>query len=145
LPLEFVGKDGRLAGVTVERLHWEPAESGEPRMIRTGELAELPADLVFLSIGFVGHDAPEIVGQLGIQESRGLIPAEWGRFSTSAEGVFVAGDMRRGASLIVWAMAEGRGAAREIDRYLMGSSQLEAPMPAPRSLTAISKRQPQRV
>jgi NAD(P)H-dependent glutamate synthase small subunit len=144
LPLEFVGEGSRLTGVKIERLHWGSADGGEARMTRTGDIAVLPADLVLLSIGFVGHDAPEVVGQLGVTEERGLVPAEWGRFATSEEGVFVAGDMRRGASLIVWAMAEGRGAAREIDRYLMGSSQLEAPMPAPRSLATISRRQPQR-
>jgi glutamate synthase (NADPH/NADH) small chain len=145
LPLEFVGEDGRLTGVKIERLHWEATDDGDARMIRTGEIAILPADLVFLSIGFTGHDAPEVVGQLGVVEQRGLVPAEWGRFATIEEGVYVAGDMRRGASLIVWAMAEGRGAAREIDRYLMGSSQLEAPMPAPKALANISRRQPQRV
>jgi glutamate synthase (NADPH/NADH) small chain len=145
LPLEFVGEDGHLTGVKIERLNWDPDEEGEARMTRTGDVAVLPADLVFLSIGFVGHDAPEVVGQLGVAELGGIVPAEWGHFATSEEGVFVAGDMRRGASLIVWAMAEGRGAAREIDRYLMGSSQLEAPMPAPRALTAIGRRQVQRV
>ena len=103
-------------------------------MHRTGEIVTLPADLVFLSIGFVGHDAPEVVRQLSLPGETGLVPAEWGRFSTPATGIFVAGDMRRGASLIVWAIAEGRGAAREIDRFLMGSSQLEAPMPQPKAV-----------
>jgi glutamate synthase (NADPH/NADH) small chain len=109
-------------------------------MVRTAGTEVLPADLVFLAIGFVGHDSPEIVQQLEIPGEQGLVPAEWGRFTTPEEGVFVAGDMRRGASLIVWAMAEGRGAAREIDRFLMGSSALEAPMPPPRRLVEISTR-----
>jgi NADPH-dependent glutamate synthase beta subunit-like oxidoreductase len=138
LPLEFVsdGK-GNVKGVKVERLKWEHDEAGSSRMKRTGDVTTFPADLVFLSIGFVGHDAPEAVGQLGLRTERGVIPADWGLFVTSDPKVFVAGDMRRGASLIVWAMAEGRGAAREIDRFLMGSSELEAPMPQARKLVQI--------
>ncbi len=132
LPLEFVGDtDGKLKGIRIERLEWHRNGDEPPRMHRTGQVEVLSADLVFLSIGFVGHDAPEVVRQLSLAGETGLVPAEWGRFTTPVEGVYVAGDMRRGASLIVWAIAEGRGAAREIDRYLMGSSQLEAPMPAP--------------
>jgi len=139
LPLAFVGDArGQLTGVKIERLEWGHGEDGRPSMVRTGDLEVLPADLVFLSIGFTGHDTPEIVRQLGVTEERGLIPAEWGRFATSEVGVFVAGDMRRGASLIVWAMAEGRGAAREIDHYLTGSYRLEAPMRTPRPLATIS-------
>ncbi len=135
LPLEFVGDgEGRLTGVSIERLRWDRNGSEASRMQRTGEITTFPADLVFLSIGFVGHDAPEVVKQLDVVSEKGLIPAEWGHLVTSDERVFVAGDMRRGASLIVWAMAEGRGAAREIDRFLMGSTELEAPMPAPRHL-----------
>jgi glutamate synthase (NADPH) small chain len=138
LPLEFVGdEEGRLTGVKIERLQWDREADGTPRMVRTGDVTTLPADHVFLAIGFTGHDAPEVIRQLGVTEEWGLVPAEWGRFATSREGVFVAGDMRRGASLIVWAMAEGRGAAREIDRYLTGSSRLEAPMAPPRPLARI--------
>ena len=138
LPLEFVGSEGSVTGVKIERLSWQSTNGGEARMTRTGDVAVLPADLVFLSIGFVGHDAPEAVTQLGLRTERGVIPADWGSFATSDPKVFVAGDMRRGASLIVWAMAEGRGAAREIDRFLMGSSELEAPMPSARKLVQIS-------
>jgi glutamate synthase (NADPH/NADH) small chain len=139
LPLEFVGDgEGRVTGVQIERLRWSHTGAGAPRMERTGDVTTLPADLVLLAIGFVGHDAPEVVEQLGIPEDRGLVTGEWGHFATAHEKVFVAGDMRRGASLIVWAMAEGRGAAREIDRFLMGSTELEAPMPAPGGLVRIS-------
>ncbi len=139
LPLAFVGnEEGRVTGMKIERLGWSREEGAPPRMIRTGDIEVIPADLVFLSIGFVGHDAPEIVEQLGVKEERGLVPADWGSFGTSREGVFVAGDMRRGASLIVWAIAEGRGAAREIDRYLTGTRRLEAPMPPPRALVQVT-------
>ncbi len=137
LPLEFVGEDGRVTGVKIERLRWEEGGVAAPRMVRTGDVTTLPADLVFLSIGFVGHDTPKIVEQLGVRTDAGLVPAQWSRFVTSDPQVFVAGDMRRGASLIVWAMAEGRGAAREIDRLLMGSTKLKAPMPHPIEPTGI--------
>lgn len=125
LPLEFVD-DGRgnLAGVRVERLEWE--EDGSS-MRRTGTVEVLEADLAFLAIGFTGHDAPAVVGELDVGEPDGLVSPEGGHYRTREDGVFVAGDMRRGASLVVWAMAEGRGAAREIDEWLTGSSDLEAP------------------
>ncbi len=128
LPLEFVG-DGRgvLTGVRVEELGWEDDGKGGKRMARTGRERVLDADLVFLSIGFVGHDTPELVSSLGLEGADRLVPPERSHYHTAVEGVFVAGDMRRGASLIVWAMAEGRGAAREIDEWLMGSSAVEAP------------------
>ena len=103
----------------IERLKWEKKD-GRWESIRTGIVEDLPADLVFLSIGFTGHDTPTVVQQLGVNEDRG-------QFATNVDGVFAAGDMRRGASLIVWAIAEGRGAARAIDQYLMGSSDLPAP------------------
>ncbi|HWV58058.1 MAG TPA: glutamate synthase subunit beta [Longimicrobiales bacterium] len=134
LPLEYVGDgEGNLRAVRIERLEWTRGESGRPEMRRTGIVEDLPADLVFLAIGFTGHDAPELTYQLGVTNGGGVISSEYGRFTTNVEGVFVAGDMRRGASLIVWAIAEGRGAAREIDRFLMGESALDAPTPDPLS------------
>lgn len=96
-------------------------------MRRTGMVEEIPADLVFLAIGYRGHDAVEATAGLGVETHAGLVPATWGDFRTGVDGVFVAGDMRRGASLIVWAIAEGRGAAREIDRYLAGSEGAAGP------------------
>jgi glutamate synthase (NADPH) small chain len=132
LPLAFVDDGtGRVGAVRVERLAWEPDAHGVPQMRRTGVVEELPAQRVFLAIGYRGHDAGPLTEALGVETRRGVVPAELGRFETGVEGVYVAGDMRRGASLIVWAIAEGRGAAREIDRFLMGETSLEAPMPAP--------------
>ncbi len=131
LPLEFVDDgDGRLGGVRIERIRWEADSSGQKQMIRTGDVTVLDADLVFLAIGFVGHDTPSLLQDLSVPESRGLVPPARSHYHTEVEGVFVAGDMRRGASLVVWAMAEGRGAAYEIDAWLMGSSDLEAPSSA---------------
>ncbi|MDX1683437.1 MAG: glutamate synthase subunit beta, partial [Phycisphaeraceae bacterium] len=128
LPLEFLDDgNGRVRAVKIERLRWERDDNGNWNREHTGNFEELSADLVFLSIGFTGHDAPEIVKQLGVAEDRGRVTADTEDFRTSEEDVFVAGDMRRGASLLVWAIAEGRGAARSIDTWLMGSSSLAAP------------------
>ncbi len=83
-----------------------------------------PAQLVLLAMGFRG---PEdfLIDQLGIaRDARSNIAAEHGKFHTSVEGIFAAGDMRRGQSLVVWAINEGRGAAREVDRWLMGETSL---------------------
>jgi NAD(P)H-dependent glutamate synthase small subunit len=124
LPLEFIGDDdGRVRAVRIERISWTADQRGRPRMVRTGDVTDLPADLVLLAIGFTGHDAPGLARQLGIPYSGGLMAAEYGRFTTSVEGVFAAGDVRRGASLIVWAIAEGRAAAQQIDGYLMRRAQ----------------------
>jgi len=83
-----------------------------------------PAQLVLLAMGFLGPENT-LVEQLGLeQDQRSNVRAEYGHFATSVEGVFAAGDMRRGQSLVVWAINEGRGAAREVDRYLMGETYL---------------------
>ncbi|AVT39286.1 glutamate synthase subunit beta [Plantactinospora sp. BB1] len=93
-----------------------------------GTERELPADLVLLAIGFEGTEEQPLLDQLGVvRNRRGAIDAdpEW---QAGTPGVFVAGDMHRGASLIVWAIAEGRAAAAAIHRYLGGASQLPAPV-----------------
>jgi glutamate synthase (NADPH/NADH) small chain len=79
---------------------------------------------VLLAMGFLGPEEP-LPKQLGIeQDPRSNLKAEYGKFSTNVAGVFAAGDCRRGQSLVVWAINEGRGAARECDRYLMGATNL---------------------
>jgi glutamate synthase (NADPH/NADH) small chain len=83
-----------------------------------------PAQLVLLAMGFLGPENP-ILKQLGIeQDARTNVKAEYGKFQTNIPQVFAAGDMRRGQSLVVWAINEGRGAAREVDRFLMGYTEL---------------------
>jgi glutamate synthase (NADPH/NADH) small chain len=83
-----------------------------------------PAQLVLLAMGFLGPEN-QLLDQLGVaRDERSNARAEYGRFATSVPGVFTAGDMRRGQSLVVWAINEGRGAARECDRYLMGETEL---------------------
>jgi len=84
----------------------------------------IPAQLVLLAMGFLGPEEPLIKAFGLAQESNTTIRAEYGKYQTSIPGVFAAGDCRRGQSLVVWAFNEGRGAARECDRYLMGSTEL---------------------
>ncbi|MCH5584323.1 glutamate synthase subunit beta [Shimazuella sp. AN120528] len=82
-----------------------------------------PADLILVAIGYAGADE-KLMDQLGVVHENQLAKAEYGDYRTNIDGVFAAGDMRRGQSLIVWAIHEGREAARECDKYLMGASQL---------------------
>ena len=90
---------------------------------------ELPADLVLLAMGFTGAEKGALLDDLGVtMTDRGNVGRD-ARWMTNVPGVFTAGDMQRGQSLIVWAIAEGRSAARAIDEYLMGESQLPAPLP----------------
>jgi len=90
---------------------------------------EIPADLVFLAMGFVGPDKGTWLEQLGVSsDERGNV-ARNDQYESNVSGVFVAGDMGRGQSLIVWAIAEGRSCAAGVDRFLMGESSLPAPIP----------------
>jgi glutamate synthase (NADPH/NADH) small chain len=94
-----------------------------------GSERELPADLVFLAMGFTGPERGPLVEQLGVAlDERGNIRRDQ-HYASSVPGVFVAGDAGRGQSLIVWAIAEGRAAAAAVDAHLMGSTTLPAPIP----------------
>ncbi|HYN57007.1 MAG TPA: glutamate synthase subunit beta [Motilibacterales bacterium] len=94
-----------------------------------GTERELPADLVFLAMGFTGPERGPLVEQLGVGlDDRGNIRRDQ-RYASTVPGVFVAGDAGRGQSLIVWAIAEGRAAAAAVDAHLMGSTTLPAPIP----------------
>ena len=89
-----------------------------------GSEKEVPAQVAFLAMGFLG---PEdlIADELGLErDSRSNVQAEYGKFTTNMSGVFTAGDMRRGQSLVVWAINEGRAVARECDEFLMGETSL---------------------
>jgi len=124
---EFVGTDRvqqiRLAEVVVEK-------SNGRRAVKPVEGSErlLPADLVLLAIGFEGTEEGPLLDELGIHRNRRGGIDSGSDWMTSAEGVFVAGDMHRGASLIVWAIAEGRAAAAAIHTYLGGAGSLPAPV-----------------
>ena len=93
-----------------------------------GSEFELQADLVLLAMGFVGAEPGGMLTELGVKTTeRGTVGRDT-NWMTNVPGVFTAGDMQRGQSLIVWAIAEGRSAARGVDSYLMGRSSLPAPV-----------------
>jgi len=100
-----------------------------------GTEKEIPADLVFLAMGFLGPEKNALIEQLEVNLDERTNIKRDSQFATSEEGIFVCGDAGRGQSLIVWAIAEGRSAAKAVDEYLMGETQLPAPIaPTTRSL-----------
>ena len=118
-------KDGQLQSLVTVEIGWEKNANGQfaPKE-RTGSEKTVPAQLALLAMGFTGPE-DKLLNELEVErDARSNIKAEYGRYATSVKGVFAAGDCRRGQSLIVWAINEGRGAARECDRYLMGSTDL---------------------
>jgi glutamate synthase (NADPH/NADH) small chain len=117
--------DGNLTGVEVCEIAWgKDAQGRFGPQEQPGTTRVIPAQLVLLAMGFLGPE-PAIVEQFALEtDARSNVKADHGHFTTNLPGVFAAGDMRRGQSLIVWAINEGRGAARECDRFLMGSTQL---------------------
>ena len=121
----LAGPDGNLAGVEITNIRWEKDDQGRfvPRDVK-GTTRVIPAELVLLAMGFLGPE-DTILAELGIErDARSNAKAEHEKYTTNIPEVFAAGDCRRGQSLVVWAINEGRGAAREVDRYLMGSTQL---------------------
>jgi len=122
----FIGDgNGHLSGVEIVRVEWARDAQGRlgPQQI-AGTEQVLAAQRVFLAMGFLGPEDAVAQALSLARDERSNYKAELGRFSTSVPGVFAAGDCRRGQSLIVWAINEGRGAARECDRYLMGATSL---------------------
>ncbi|HWP57748.1 MAG TPA: glutamate synthase subunit beta [Candidatus Acidoferrales bacterium] len=123
-PEKFVGDaSGHVKEVHTATVEWTKTETGAfvPRRI-PGTERIWPADLVLLAMGFLGPE-DTVLEELGIErDARSNAKAEYGKYATNVPGVFAAGDMRRGQSLVVWAINEGRGAARECDRYLMGTT-----------------------
>ncbi len=110
--------------VTVQ-IKWEKNDKGQFVPVeQAGTEKTIPAQLVLLAMGFLGPEQPLIEAFNVETDSRTNIKADHGKFNTSVKGVFTAGDCRRGQSLVVWAINEGRGAARECDRYLMGATDL---------------------
>jgi len=122
---KFVGDNGgRLQAIHTVLVEWVKDNGrATPRNIPGSEKA-LPAQIVLLALGFSGPEN-QLLDQLGVEKDpRSNAKAEHGNFATSVPGIFAAGDMRRGQSLVVWAINEGRGAARECDRFLMGETSL---------------------
>ncbi|MBN1992053.1 MAG: glutamate synthase subunit beta [Anaerolineae bacterium] len=123
---KFVGdENGRVKELHTVQIEWVANNGSRPAPKELpGTEKVWPAQLVLLSLGFLG---PEdfLLKQLGVeQDERSNARAAYGQFATRVPGIFTAGDMRRGQSLVVWAINEGRGAAREVDRYLMGETDL---------------------
>ena len=121
-----IGEDGRLTGLKCARVEWVAGYDGRMQMREIeGSEFELKADLVLLAMGFVGPRRQGLVEQSGVDlDPRGNVKATVVDYKTSREKVFSCGDMRRGQSLVVWAIREGRQCARSVDAYLMGSSTL---------------------
>jgi len=123
---KFVGDaQGHVQEIHTVEIHWERNEKGQfvPKEVPGSEQVR-PAQLVLLAMGFLGPEQP-LLEALGIErDARSNAKADFEKYSTNIKGVFAAGDCRRGQSLIVWAFNEGRGAARECDRYLMGQTDL---------------------
>ncbi|HVZ32437.1 MAG TPA: glutamate synthase subunit beta [Polyangiaceae bacterium] len=120
---EFIGKNGRVTGAKCIKL----AQNGSKLEPIAGSEFEIEADLVLLAMGFVHPEPHGIVQQLGLElTERGNIKINR-NMMTAVPGVFAAGDAQRGQSLVVWAIADGRRTAREVDRYLMGRSELLTP------------------
>ncbi|HEX5256467.1 MAG TPA: glutamate synthase subunit beta [Mycobacterium sp.] len=121
---EFAGEDGH---VTALKAHEVTMQDGKFVKVEGSEF-ELEADLVLLAMGFVGPEKEGLLTDLEVKLTERGNVARGADFDTSVPGVFVAGDMGRGQSLIVWAIAEGRAAAAAADRFLMGSTALPAPV-----------------
>ena len=117
----FIGKDGQLQAVECVRLEWVDGKMQEV----AGSEFELKADLVFLAMGFVGPRQEGLVEQSKVDlDPRGNVKADTNDYRTSTPKIFACGDMRRGQSLVVWAIREGRQCAQAVDAFLMGQSRL---------------------
>jgi glutamate synthase (NADPH/NADH) small chain len=121
-----LGEEGRVTALECVRIEWLKNPDGRFAMAELPDsIFSLKADLVLLAMGFVGPHKPGMVEQSGVAlDPRGNIAANTVDYRTSAPKLFAAGDMRRGQSLVVWAIREGRQCARAIDEYLVGSSLL---------------------
>ncbi|MDQ1361190.1 MAG: glutamate synthase small chain [Acidimicrobiaceae bacterium] len=128
--VEFVNDgSGAVSGLRGEEVEVAIGDDGRPLFTPIANTAfELHCDLVLLALGFLGAEPGGVVAELGVElDSRSNVVAD-SAWATNVEGVFVCGDMTRGQSLIVWAIAEGRSAASAVDRFLMGTTELPAPI-----------------
>jgi glutamate synthase (NADPH/NADH) small chain len=123
---EFIkDKDGKLIALKTINVQWEVIPGKRPKLIEiAGTEKTWPCDLALLALGFTGPEST-LADKLGIdKDGRSNYKAIYGKYQTNIPNIFTAGDMRRGQSLIVWAISEGREAARQVDIYLMGKSEL---------------------
>ncbi len=127
LTKEFISdENGNVKALRIVDIKWEIGYTGKPEFKEVeGTQRDLPCDLALLAIGFVHGETEKLRERTDLElDARGNVNAN--NYQTNIENVFAAGDMRRGQSLVVWAISEGREAARAVDRYLMGDSMLEA-------------------
>ena len=122
----FIGSNGKLEALECVRMEWVAGEDGRQTLREVeGSEFELKADLVLLAMGFVGPRHEGFVTQAGVDlDPRGNVKAPVTDYQTTAPNIFSCGDMRRGQSLVVWAIREGRQCAQAVDTYLMGTSKL---------------------
>jgi glutamate synthase (NADPH/NADH) small chain len=132
LTKSFLGSNGAVERLHAVRVQWDqPASNGRPGMREVPESDFIvETDLVLLAMGFLHPEHDGMLAQLGVElDARGNVKTD-GNKMTSVPGVFAGGDAARGQSLVVWAIAEGREAARGVDSYLMGRSNLPLSLPA---------------
>ncbi len=122
---QFIGREDRVTAIEVTRVEWQQANGRQIMAEVPGGTLELKADLVLLAMGFVHPVQEGMLRELGVAlDGRGNIAASTDDYQTSVNKIFAAGDMRRGQSLVVWAIREGRQCARAVDEWLMGHSEL---------------------
>jgi glutamate synthase (NADPH/NADH) small chain len=121
-----IGEGGKITGLECVRVDWQLGDGGKMNLVEVpGSEFTLKADLVLLAMGFVGPHKTGLVEQSGVElDARGNVKAPLTNYQTSKPKIFSCGDMRRGQSLVVWAIREGRQCARGVDEFLMGSSEL---------------------
>ena len=122
----FEGRDGKVERLVAARVEWQKDVTGATKMMEVpGSEFAINADLVLLAMGFVGPVQTGLLEQFGVErDARSNVKADTEDYRTSVPKVFAAGDMRRGQSLVVWAIREGRQAARSVDAFLMGTTAL---------------------
>ena len=134
-------KAGALLGLRTVRVEMQPGSDGRPHIVQLPDSERIvEADLVLLAMGFTGPEDNGLLASLGVQRSaQGTVTTD-AHHGTSVKGVFAAGDLRRGASLIVWAIREGRDAAAAVDRYLQHADLLAPEYDAARPLNVLASR-----
>ncbi len=122
----FEGRDGKVEKLVAARVEWQKDPNGQMKMVEVpGTEFEMKADLVLLAMGFTGPASTGLLEQFAVaRDPRSNVQANTDDYRTSVDNVFAAGDMRRGQSLVVWAIREGRQCARAVDAFLMGASEL---------------------
>lgn len=124
----FIGdENGNLKGLNIVDLEWTISADGRPAKFveKAGSEREIPCELALLAMGFMHPQHDGLINQLGVElDERGNVKATEQAFQTNIQKIFTAGDMRRGQSLVVWAISEGRECARKVDEYLMGGHSL---------------------